>query len=202
MGHGLGLTPPKAPAARAGLGLTPPTTSQGPCTCSQPHAPSSPPGSRGPCTEPAAWELIQGLCVKGSKCPTQEATEQRLRQQGTSPRCRDVTVSAPSTGYLSGQQRVRCQDPQDGDGSLARPPGTLGDFSSLKALCRASCLQPAGLSPEAARKRYLPCGPLSPRPSGVIVQGLSFYRSTGVTRAARSLQIGRASCRERVSSPV
>lgn len=66
--------------------------------------------------------------------------------------------------------------PRDGDGSLARPPCAPGDFSSLKALCRASCLQPTGLSPEAARKRYLPRGPLSPRPAGVIVQGLSFYR--------------------------
>lgn len=66
--------------------------------------------------------------------------------------------------------------PRDGDGSLARPPCAPGGFSSLKALCRASCLQPTGLSPEAARKRYLPRGPLSPRPTGVIVQGLSFYR--------------------------
>lgn len=88
----------------------------------------------------------------------------------------DGPASAPSTGYLAGERWVRCQDPWDGDGSLARPPCTPGDFSALNALCRASCLQPTELSPEAARKRYLPRGPLSPRPAGVIVQGLSFYR--------------------------
>lgn len=70
-----------------------------------------------------------------------------------------------------------------GSGSLPGP-GTPGDLSSLRAQ-RGFLFTAHGAMSRARKERYLPGRPLSPRPAGVTVPGLSFYRFPTVTPAGR-----------------
>lgn len=104
-----------------------------------------------------AWELFPRALCHGQPVPGHGghgSHRAEAGQQGRSP---------SGTG------------PRHGEGSLARSMSHWGDFPPQAPSRQPSCLQPWGPIPGEERKRYLPRGPLSPWPAGVIFQSLSFY---------------------------